>query len=64
MTPNPETVVEHAHLVEQLAGTGQVFSLTWHAGDTAEERAWLIDHHAAIIAELQRRGRIPQGTVV
>jgi hypothetical protein len=63
MTPNPETVAEHADLVEQLNGTGQVYSVTWHAGDTAEQRAWLIDHHAAVQAELKRRGHVVQATV-
>jgi hypothetical protein len=64
LAPNPKTVAEHADLVEQLDGTGQVFALTWHAGHTADQRAWLIDHHGAIIEELRRRGDKPQGTVV
>jgi hypothetical protein len=64
MAPSPNTVAEHADLVEQLHGTGQVFALTWHAGFTAEQRTWLIDHHGAIIEELRRRGHSPRGTVV
>jgi hypothetical protein len=64
MTPNPKTVTEHADLVEQLHGTGEVFSLTWRVGDTAEQRTWLIDHHAAVQAELRRRGHDVQATVV
>lgn len=47
---------QNADLVEQLDGTAQVFSLTWHAGDTAEQRTGLIDHHTAVQAELKRRG--------
>ncbi len=62
--PNPKTVNEHADFVEQLDGTGQVFSLTWHAGDSGEQRAWLIDHHGAVQAELNRRGHDVQATVV
>jgi hypothetical protein len=64
VTSNPNAVAEHADLVEQLDGTGQVFSLTWHAGDTPEQRVWLIDHHAAVQAELRRRGHEVQATVV
>lgn len=59
-----ELVREHADLVEQLDGTGNVFSLTWHAGDKPEHRAWLIDHHAAVQTELRRRGHTAQATVV
>jgi hypothetical protein len=40
-----------------------VFALTWHAGDTAQQRAWLIDHHGALVEELRGRGRIIQATV-
>ena len=64
MTPNPATVAEHADLVEELHGTGEVFALTWHAGDAPKQRAWLLDHHGAIVNELRRRGRIPHATVV
>lgn len=64
MTPNPTSVAENADLVERLDGTGEVFSLTWRAGDAPEERTWLIDHHGAILQVLRRRGRIPQATVV
>jgi len=64
MAPNLNTVVEHADLVEQLDGTGQVFALSWHAGDTAEQRTWLIDHHQAVQDELRRRGHDVQGGVL
>jgi hypothetical protein len=57
-------VREHADLVEQFDGTGQVYSVTWHASDTSEQGAWLIDHHAAVQAELRRRGRSVYATVV
>ena len=63
-TMSADLVREHADLVEQLNGTGRVYSVTWRAGDTPERRAWLIDHHAAVIEELRRRGRDPRGTVL
>ncbi len=59
-----ELVREHADLVEQLDGNAQVYSVTWYAGDTAEQRAQLIDHHAAVQAELRRRGHIVLAKVV
>jgi hypothetical protein len=34
------------------------------AGDTAEQRMWLIDHHAAVQADLRRREHTVQATVV
>ena len=61
---DPTTVAQLADRVQQLDGTGEVLSLSWHAGDMPEERIWLLDLHGAVIAELRRRGVNPQGTVV
>jgi len=63
MTPNPELVQELADQVEQMP-VGEVFSLTWRAGDTPEQRRLVLDHHAAILEELRRRGHDPRATVV
>jgi hypothetical protein len=59
-----ELVSEHADLVERLRGSGQVYSISWHAGDTPEQRTQLIGHHGKVLEELRLRGRHPQGTVV
>jgi hypothetical protein len=59
-----QLISEHADMVERLDGSGQGFSLTWHAGDTREQRTGLIDYHGAVIEELRRRGRTAQGAVV
>lgn len=55
---------QHADQVEELHGTGQIYSLTWHAGDTPQQRAWLINHHGAVQTELRRRGHIVHAKVV
>ncbi len=41
-----------------------MFALPWHAGDTPEQRRWLIDHQGGIVGELRRRGRVSHATVV
>jgi len=64
---NPETVAEHADLVERIdrEGTGEAFSLTARAGVTAEQRMAVIDHHrpaldfvAWLVEELRGMGMV------
>ena len=57
-------VTENADLVEQLRGTGKLWSVTWHAGDAPQERIALLDHHGAVLNELRRRGHHARATVV
>lgn len=61
-----EQVIADADLVEQLArnGDGDVWSITWHAGDPLEARRSLIDHWGAVQAELRRRGHVIGAEVV
>jgi hypothetical protein len=47
----------------RTAIAGQVFALTWHAGDTAEQRTWPIDHWHGVPDELRRRGWSAEGGV-
>jgi hypothetical protein len=47
---------ELADNVEALTDTGRVFSLRLEPGDTAEQRATLIDAYSEVVQELRRRG--------
>jgi len=57
-------VCEHADQVIELVGSGGVWSLALQAGDSAEQRAAIIDHHEQVVAELRRRGHPARATVV
>jgi hypothetical protein len=45
-----------ADQAEGLIGTGRVFSIRLEPGDTAKQRAGVIDAYGEVIQELRRRG--------
>jgi hypothetical protein len=49
-------VVELADQVEELTGSGRVWTLRIEEGETPEHRALLIDTHGKVLDELRRRG--------
>lgn len=60
---SPSLVLEHADLVEQMHGTGAIWSL--RLGDCdQEQRQALIDHHGRVMRLLRQRGhRVRPGLV-
>jgi hypothetical protein len=49
-------IAEMADTVENLVGTGGVFSIRMSEGDTGEQRARLIDTYSSVLDELRERG--------
>jgi hypothetical protein len=49
-------IAEMADTVEELTGSGGVFSIRMSEGDSGEQRARLIDTYSAVLAELRQRG--------
>jgi hypothetical protein len=49
-------VTELADQVEDLMGSGGVFSIRMSEGDTGEQRARLIDTYGEVLDELRERG--------
>jgi hypothetical protein len=49
-------VAEMADQVEELIGSGRVWTLRVEDGHTPEQRALLIDTHGKVLDELRRRG--------
>jgi hypothetical protein len=49
-------IAEMADTVEELTGSGGVFSIRMQEGDTGEQRARLIDTYSEVLAELRQRG--------
>ncbi len=56
-------VIEHADYVETLVGSGQIFAIRLD-DCSANDRADLIDHHTAVMAELRRRGHNVRAGIV
>jgi hypothetical protein len=52
-----DLITELADQVEDLIGTGNMFSLRIDPGEPADTRALIIDTHGAVLDELRRRGR-------